>query len=315
MRALALLCALCATAAGDKLPTDAAAPQVDAMAYPTELVLGGKLTLFVTATYDVGVEVNLREPVELGGAFEVARRKSSDRATADGKRVREWQLELYAWEVGDLQIPPIAVTYTIGGRVDQVASNPVPVHVAGALGSLGSGDDDKVLRADTPPVALSSRSWLAAVIGAAVVAAIVAGVLVLVLLRRRRHVVELVAGSGSIPKQLDAPSARALEKLLAIERSGVLARDGERKRGYVEMAEVIREYLGARYHVKAAELTTAELLRALAAIQTYAIEDWLEKCDRVRYGGFRATHADAAAVLADARSLVVANAEPAKEAA
>ena len=313
MTRLALVCALCATAAADKLPTDAAAPQVDAIAYPTDLVLGGKLTLFVTATYDVGVEVNLREPVELGGAFEVARRKSSDRATADGKRVREWQLELYAWEVGDLQIPPIAVTYTIGGRVDQVASNPVPVHVAGESGA--AADDDKALRADAPPVALTSRSWELAVIGAAVVAAIIAGALVFFALRRRRHVVELVAGSGSIPKQLDAPSARALEKLLAIERSGVLARDDDRKRGYVEMAEVVREYLGARYHVKAAELTTAELLRALAEIQTYAIEEWLEKCDRVRYGGFRATEADATAVLADARALVVASAEPAKEAA
>ena len=42
-------------------------------------------------------------------------------------------------------------------------------------------------------------------------------------------------------------SERALERLLAIEQSGVLARDRERKTGYADMALVIRDYLGARF--------------------------------------------------------------------
>ena len=61
-------------------------------------------------------------------------------------------------------------------------------------------------------------------------------------------------------------SERALERLLAIERSGVLDRDDDRKGGYAEMVEVIREYLGARYRVATLDLTTRELLRRLERV-------------------------------------------------
>jgi hypothetical protein len=90
----------------------------------------------------------------------------------------------------------------------------------------------------------------------------------------------------------------------------VLARDGERKRGYADMADAIRAYVGARYRIATAERTTAELVRALVQAAPVAdrarVEAWLERCDVVRYGGFRATAAEAGGVLADARALVLA---------
>ena len=51
-------------------------------------------------------------------------------------------------------------------------------------------------------------------------------------------------------------SERALQQLLEIERIGVLDRDDDRKAGYAEMVDVIREYLGARYRVATLDLTT-----------------------------------------------------------
>jgi hypothetical protein len=295
-----------------QLPPDANAPEVTAAASPTEVRLGARFTLFVTAVYGDGVEVNLREPVELGGAFEVRRRVSEDHARADGRHVREWQLDVYAWELGELQVPPVAVTFTVGGKAAQVATNTVPLRVTGVLGEV---DDPKLMRESAPPVGLRSRDWFWIWVSAGAGAAITTLLLAIWLRRRRRRrVVRLVASSTAIPvvhaPRIDMTSERALERLLAIERSGVLDRDDDRKTGYAEMVDVIRDYLGARYRVATLDLTTSELMRALAKIapddERARIEAWLERCDIVKYGGFRATGEDAAGVLSGARALVIA---------
>ena len=294
-----------------QVPMDAQAPEVTASASPSQLVLGQRFTLFVTAVFDAGVEVNLREPMDLGSAFEVTRHVSSDKPRADGKRVREWQIEVFAWDLGDLEVPPVAVTFTVGGRAGQVMTNAVPVHVSGVLGDV---DDPKLVRADAPPVRLVGRDWKWLWIGGAAVLAIVVVWLVLWLRRRRRYVPVAAVPGQVAPRRVDMTGARALEQLTAIERSGVLDRDDDRKRGYLEMIEIVREYLGARYRIATPDLTTAELVRALAKTAPEEaraqVDAWLERCDLVRYGGFRASAGEAAAVLADARTLVVDTTPP-----
>ncbi len=293
-----------------QITPDAMVPQVSAAASPTEVQLGVRFTLFVTATFDDGVEVNLREPIDLGTAFEVRRKSSEDRRAPDGHHVREWQLEIYAWELGELHVPPVAVTFTAGGKAAQVETNPVPVRVVGVLGEV---DDPKLMRQSAPPVPLMGRDlfwlWVAAAAGAVVVVLLSA---LWVRRRHRRRVVRLVASGmpAVAPRRIDMTSERALERLLAIERAGVLARDDERKDGYRQMVEGIRDYLGARYRVATLDLTTSELVRALAPSapedERALIEAWLERCDLVKYGGLRATAAQATDVLAAARELVVA---------
>jgi len=294
-----------------QIPPDLNAPEVSAAASPSEVRLGERFTLFVTAVFNEGVEVNLREPVELGGGFEVTRRLSEDKLRADGKHVREWQLEVRAWELGDLHVPPVAVTFTSGGKAAQVGTNAVPVRVAGTLGDV---DDPKLLKINAPPVPLQSRDWFWIWVATGA-ASIVTFALVYWLVRRKRRnrIVRLVA-IASMPamprRRIDMTSERALEKLLAIEASGVLERDDDRKRGYLEMVEVIRDYLGMRYRVATLDLTTSELVRALDKIapehERLLVEAWLERCDLVKYGGFRATAADARRVLASGEARAVA---------
>ena len=118
MRALAVVLLLAGSAwaqgsgsaaARIDIPPDVAAPEVTAAASPASVMLGARFTLFVTAVYGNGVEVNLREPTELGPGFEVTRKLGEDKVRSDGRHAREWQLEVIAWELGDLQIPPVAV--------------------------------------------------------------------------------------------------------------------------------------------------------------------------------------------------------------
>jgi hypothetical protein len=302
-----------------QLPPDIAQPEVSAAASPTDVKLGGRFTLFITAAFTDGVEVNLPASLDLGDAFEVKRTSSEDHVRADGKKVREWQLDVIAWDLGDLHVPPVPVTFTVGGHGGQLLTNAVPVRVTGVL---GEADDPKLMRGDAPPVMLTSRDWLWVYVACGAGVVVVAAVTFFVLRRRRRRHVRTLVGTlaPAVPRKMDMTSERALERLLAIEQSGVLARDAERKRGYADMVEVVRDYLGARFSFATAELTTSELLRGLAKRarpeDTALVETWLERCDLVKYGGLRATESDALAVLAGAREVVIATTAPAaKEAA
>jgi len=305
-----------------QLPTGIAAPQVSAAASPTTVRIGARFTVFITATYGDGVEVNIREPIELGSVFEVMRKVSEDKRTPDGRKVREWQLEVVAWELGDLRMPPIAVTFTAFGKAGQVQTNAIKLKITGVLGD--AIDDPKALRDHAPPTELLRRDWFWVWIAAGGGAALGLVIGLLVWRRgRRRRAVRLVAGVVAAPRRMDLPSERALEKLRAIEQSGALERDEVSEAGNTEMVEVIREYLAARYRVVITDLTTSELLRQLAraaaAEECALVETWLERCDIVKYGGLRTTHDDAKTTLDDARALVVTTSAPppgaAKEAA
>jgi hypothetical protein len=299
---------------------DPEAPAVNAVAAPTELKLGGRFTLFVNAVMEPGVEVNLREPMELGAAFEVRRKDSRDTTRADGKREREWQLEIIAWDLGDLHVPPIAVTFTFGGHAGQVETNAVPITVSGVLGDV---DDPKLMRPLEPPTDLDGRSWFWLYVAIAAGAAIGA-VVAFLIARRGRRTLPGASGSAIVMSQLDTPGKRALARLAAIDRSGVLARDADRKRGYEQMVDAMRAYIGERYRVATRDLTSAELSRRLAGVapddERARIDTWLARCDIVKYGGLRATRDDASGVLDEARGFVVATtqqqpADPQQEAA
>jgi hypothetical protein len=302
---------------------DPEAPEVSAAASPTELKLGQRFTLFVRAIMNQGIEVNLREPVDLGGAFEVGKRVSEDRIQPDGRRMREWQIEVRVWELGDVRIPPIAVTYTDLGKANQVETNTVPLHVTGVL---GDSDDPKLMRDAALPIDLHEKSFLKKLLEwfqDPTHLAIVIGALVGMWLGwrfrrlRRRRVTRLVGGlvpMNAPRRRIDMTSERALERLLAIEQSGQLARDDQRRAGYAEMTDVIRDYLGARYNVLTTEMTSSELLKALAGkaaeSETALVERWLDGADVVKYGNFPATRDEAYATLEGARRVVIATTKP-----
>jgi hypothetical protein len=292
-----------------RIPTEAGAPDVNAAASPSVVNLGGHFTLFITATFGAGVEVNLREPLDLGPAFEVRRRLSEDRHGGDGRTTREWQLDVTPWDLGEIQIAPIAVTFTALGRAGQVATNAVPLKVIGALGDLS--DDEPAPRGLAAPAGLTTRDWFWIWTATAAGAALGVGLAALWLHRRRkRRTLRLVGGAIARPRRIDMTGERALERLLAIEGSGALDRDAERKAGYAAMVEVIREYLAARFRFAGHDLTSSELLARLARFATPdevgVVAVWLDGCDLVKYGGLRATPAEAGKALDDARALIVA---------
>jgi hypothetical protein len=208
-------------------------------------------------------------------------------------------------------IPGITVTYTVQGKVGQVQTNAVRLRVDGVLGDVV--DDPKALRGAHPPTALVSRDWFWLWVGAAIGALLggLGGYVWLSSFKRKQRTVKLTGGIMAIPrKKIDMTAEKALAALQKIKDSGVLDREADRKRGYTEMVDVIRDYIGARYHVASRDLTSLELIRNLKAVapdeERAMVESWLERCDRVKYGAYRASTGQANTVLDDARGLIVA---------
>lgn len=327
-RVLVILALLCATANAQDAGTTYidphdlyTAPTVSAAASPSEVQLGARVVLVVTAVYDDGVTVNLPQPLDLGGAFEErpGKRISTDSVRADGKKVREWQVELYAWDLGDQEIPPVQVTYVAAGTAAAVQTNPVPVKVVGQLGDMVDTAQPRDL---APPVPLWRRTWLWVLIGSGILLAIIAAIVTIVIVRRRRRRPVRVTAPISVRlsgvfrrPRLGGPAEEALARLEAIDSSGMLERD--RKVAYTEMIDVIQVFLGRQLGHDTEDMTGGELrdwvssTSKLGDPQRGDAARWLDEAELVKFGGLAATVDEGRAHIAAARDVVISIAAPA----
>ncbi|MGE0398504.1 MAG: hypothetical protein AB7T06_17490 [Kofleriaceae bacterium] len=79
---------------------------------------------------------------------------------------------------------------------------------------------------------------------------------------------------------------------------------------FVELSAIVRRYLEGRYEIRAPELTTEEFLQVatarpeLTAEHRKLLEAFLERCDRVKFAGYRPDAEESIATLAAARGFV-----------
>ena len=108
----------------------------------------------------------------------------------------------------------------------------------------------------------------------------------------------------------DTPLAHeiAYEKLAAIEAADWLKR-GDMETYHTQIAYVLRQYIDARYHIPALELTTTGLLQAMlraeiATLYVERIQQLLANCDMVKFATYQPELSEASARIAEARWIV-----------
>ncbi|HTM20248.1 MAG TPA: hypothetical protein VL172_07070 [Kofleriaceae bacterium] len=303
MRAsIVTLLLLAAPALADEPAPDA--PTAHAAVSSGEVELGRPFSLFVTVDKPDGVEINLPSSLGLGEFVEEVRRVANDRTLDDGSKVREFELQLIPWVVGDYQVPGIPVTYAKDGVAHQTQSNTVAISVISAIGS-----EEGSLRDVAPPVGVQRADWQWIIL-AIVSAVIVLGAIILVvgtwLVRRRRPVRKAAPAAPLRPVYTGSARDVALARLAALEqRLG----ESDLRPVVFEMSEIVREFLGRCFTVPALDMTTAELARALAARGDLAgilpgLRAWLEEADLVKYAGESPSADEVLAAIDRARSLV-----------
>jgi len=302
---------------------EADVPTVGAALGRHEALVGDRLTLTLSAVARAGIEVTLPQRLDLG-KLEVIDRDDGDkngRDLGDGRRSYKFVLGIAAYEVGTLEVPPIELSYlTPRGDVRTIKTEPLEVTIKGLVA-------DEEPKAEVQPIkpprsAMVEDKRVIAVLKWGGVGLGVALALFLVwrLARRfarRRSAAVLAAGPVGPTRP---PDEIAMEKLRALREAGGFSAH-EYRPFYFAVAEVVRAYLGARYRFDSLELTTHELLAALATRAPHLCEPggdlvrFLADTDLVKFAKTGSSDASALAALDAAQALVLSTAAPLEEAA
>jgi hypothetical protein len=316
MRALLLI----ALALAGDLGTvdDADAPTVGVSIDKSEAHVGDRLTLTISAVARAGIAVMLPPKLDTG-KLEILDRNDGDKSgrdLGDGRRSHRFVLGVAAYETGELEIPPLEVTYLLpSGQVHSVQTEPLTVNVRPLV---APDEQHPEAQPERPPRSawvedqrvVRAMKWGGLGLGGAIVL-LVAGLLVRRAWRRRVPAAT-VAGSG-VPKR--APDAVAIEKLTALRSAGGFAVDGYRP-FYFALTEIVREYLGARYGFDALEMTTTEVLDELGRRAEHLVSEdaevprFLRACDLVKFAKAGSTDAGALDALEAAQAIVLSTAAP-----
>jgi hypothetical protein len=254
---------------------------VSARADKSQVHVGDIIQLTVVSVGPRETPVNLPRSLELGAFSELdeQNRKIEEKDLGDGKMRREFTVFVAGYEPGEVEIPPLEVTY-LGKRGELLTTRTeaIPIKIA----SLIANEPEPALKDNAPPVRVLERDLLLVYLAGGLAAAGLGAVLATVVRRRLR------ARASMRPAPPPRPAHEiALERLDRLGAGG-FPEDGDHRPFYFLLSEVIREYLGARFGFDSLELTTAELMdelrrHAARGLVMAEIEGWLAGCDLVKF--------------------------------
>lgn len=220
-----------------------------------------------------------------------------DEAPLEGKTRLTYQLALF--ETGEQTIPGIEIRIQ---KADGQARTVKTAAVRGKVASVLKEGDEQPADIRQPvalrekPVAIALRVLIAVALGALLV-----GAVWLVWRRRRTTAAQL----PQAPEAPDVVALRALRKLGEMQ----LPEQGEVKRHYTALSDVLRGYISARYGVRSLEETTSAIVAGLQASPEATdyvarFEDLLREADLVKFAKARPAVAACYGALEAAADLV-----------
>ena len=257
-------------------------------------------------------------PLSLSWPASLAERRSARRHERrnpddDAVEVDRYDLELVAFEAGELTIPAIDLAFGDA----RAKTTPIAVVVESGL-----SDDERPIATSTRPQALAALERMASpdpdpapVLvpdprpAYAAVAILCLLVLAATLQRFGARRPARAAGVRAPPPPPPRPAhIVALERLEALRNADCLER-GETKRFHVELSEILRVYVGARFEFDSVELTVAELVAALRArpapgLHLVALQRLLDDADFVKFAKHAPSEADSRRALDSACAIV-----------
>ncbi|HEV8376219.1 MAG TPA: hypothetical protein VGR38_08350 [Candidatus Polarisedimenticolia bacterium] len=236
------------------------APRVEirVTAEAPKATVGDRLRVRVQVLHPAGITIS--EPVPIAGnesslVLESVKPPASQEKTE--KDVFYYQLQ--AFEPGMSHIPAFRVPWRTSSGVEGAASSePVPLEIVSVL--KGPQDAPADLK---PPAEIPGPPfpWRWAVLVAALVLAAAAAAIAW--MRRKRPLPAGVPLPAVPALPAHEQAYRDLELLLA----GSLLREGKIKQFHVELSEIVKRYVGARFDIDAMERTSEEVLRDLKNVR------------------------------------------------
>ena len=250
----------------------------------SKITIGDVITYTVTVTRDKDVKVKLPGLAENLGQFEIRDYKVFDPLKKDGKIIDRVQYKISTFDIGDFQIPPISIQYSIPpDTVEHVLKSEAIKITVESVAPSKEGDIKDI----KPPVEIPFdwrpyvKYGLFGLLGL-----LLLGALVYFWIRKR-------SGKPLIPLKAEPPRPPhevALEALESLQNSDFLEK-GQVKRYYSDVSEIIRRYIGGRFGVDALDLTSTELLSELKSIpisdeHLQLMTDFTDLCDLVKFAKY-----------------------------
>ena len=270
--------------------------------WPAKPTLGDEIKLRLTIEAQAGVTVSAPFEDEALGRFDVVGWNHDTQRRDDGATVELQTYTLDAPGSGKQRIPPLRLEVT-DARQDQAAAptelltEEIPLEIA-AIDPARAKEPLAALRGALP-VEVGGRPWWVIALGVTLLAGLGVGAVVIVTSLRRRAVRQA---------KVDAYD-EAVARLAALERRGAPDAAGA-DAWFVELSSIVRRYLEGRFAVRAPELTTEEFLQearragGLGSQHRDLLGSFLERCDRVKFAGYRPDADESIATLKAARAFV-----------
>ena len=266
---------------------------------PDEITIGDPVQLRLRIEADENLHIYLdsidrseHEHIELEKP-QVKRIESGSLLT--GKTHYEVTYPLRAFAIGQHTLPPITIKYTdTDGDTGSIQTPAYPFEVRSV--KPPSVTEMKGIKGpwSVPP------NWFLYILAAFLVIVAIGGIIFLYL-RRRTKPTDLQ------PEVLSQchPHEIAYEQLNRIEGMNWVAQ-GEMKIYHTEISHVIRQYIAARYHIPALELTSQELLDRLQPedIPKELVQQFFSNCDLVKFARYSPTKPEAHERMEEARRIV-----------
>lgn len=235
------------------LPEATSIPAVMAQVEPSTGTVGDVLTYSARITWPEGINVIPPDRSEKLGDCRVLDRKVGDLTTKDGIHKLDLKLSIACYKTGELTIPPVTIHFDDANGERRSLDGPeTKVNILRTL-----PEDVKELKPikpikDMPP---DYRTWALILLGMLLLCMV--AYFIYTWLRNRKKALEKERINTPVPYDfaVDRFESGNLEKMLKEENL-----DGF----YVELTDILREYLEGRYDIQALEMTTRETSRALS---------------------------------------------------
>jgi len=318
--ALALVLLGCGGAPAESAATETVAPPADAIVrttengpvkvavrvWPAKPSLADSIHLRLEASAPAGVDVDAPFQ-EAGddrlGRFRVVGFTRDVAQNADGSRTQQQTYTLEASTSGRHRVPPMRLEMTDARdranpkKPEEILTDEVPLEIA----PVPTEQATAPLRAAAGPLDPDVGRTSALLVAAAAVGVAGLGVGAVLLVRRERARRRGAAQRSAYDEAVAHLASLADRGAPAAERADAW---------FVELSAIVRRYLEQRFEIRAPELTTEEFLQVatarpeLTASHRRLLMTFLERCDRVKFAGYRPDAGESIASLDAARGFV-----------
>ena len=266
---------------------------------PEDITIGDPVQLRLQIEADENLHIYL-DPIDISehkhlevGKSEIKQIKSESLPT--GKAHYEVTYPLRAFAIGAHTLSPITIKYTDTDGNSGSIQTPTYLFEVRSV-KFPSATEMKGIKGpwSVPP------NWLLYILVVFLVIVVISALVFLYLHRRAKSV---DPQSEVVPQR--QPHEIAYEQLNRIEGMNWVAQ-GEMKVYHTEISHVIRQYIAARYHIPALELTTQELLDRVRPedIPKDLVQQFFTNCDWVKFARYSPTKPEAHERMEEARRIV-----------